>query len=109
MKQPPGSDFLTHVCKLKHFIYSLKQAPRVWFEKLSDHFITLGFKCSNFDSSLFVMRTTSACLYILVYVDDILVTGSSSRLIIDFINTLKSYFPIKDLGVLRYFLGIEVQ
>ncbi|KAF5442297.1 hypothetical protein F2P56_034969 [Juglans regia] len=98
MKQPPGfvnPDFSAHVCKLKTGF-------------LSDKLLNLGFTCSTSYSSLFIMPTASDCLYLLIYVDDILVTGSSSTLIADFISSLKQYFPIKDLGFLNYFLGIEV-
>ncbi|XP_041009156.1 uncharacterized mitochondrial protein AtMg00810-like [Juglans microcarpa x Juglans regia] len=111
MKQPLGfvnTDFPLHVCKLNKSIYSLKQAPRAWFAKLSDGLLTLGFRCSSADSSLFIFRIGSDCIYLLIYVDDILVTGSSSLLISQFIASLSKYFPVKDLGLLHYFLGIEV-
>lgn len=111
MKQPPGfvhPDFPHHVCKLRKSIYGLKQASRAWFAKLCDRLLSLGFRCSPSNSSLFILRTDLGCLYILIYVDDILVTGSHSSLISNFINALRVSFPVKDLGLLHYFLGIEV-
>lgn len=54
------------------------------------------------------MKTETDCIYILIYVDDIIVTGSNSVLISEFINSLSAYFPVKDLGLLHYFLGVEV-
>lgn len=101
-------DLPNHIYKLRKSIYGLKQAPRAWFAKLSDRLISLGFRCFAFDSSLFILRTDSICLFTLVYVDDIIVTRSSSQSISDFINFLASYFPVKDLGPLHFFLGIEV-
>ncbi|KAF5465899.1 hypothetical protein F2P56_015863 [Juglans regia] len=111
MKQPPGfvhSDLPSYVCKLKKSIYGLKQAPRAWFAKLSDKLLSLGFRCSASDSSLFILRTASTSIFILVYVDDIIVTGSCSKLIYEFVQSLGSYFPVKDLGPLHFFFGIEV-
>lgn len=111
IKQPPGfinPDHLIHVCKLRKSIYGLKQAPQAWFAKLTDKLLELGFHGSRSDSSLFILHTKSDCLYILIYVDDIIVTGSSSILISDFIASLSLYFPVKDLGQLHYFLGVEV-
>lgn len=93
MKQLPdfvNSDFPLHVCKLKKSIYGLKQTPRAWFAKLSNKLLSLGFRCSSADSSLFIMRTTSDCIYILIYVDDIIVTESNSMLIFQFIAALSA-------------------
>lgn len=101
-------DHSSYVCKLHKSIYGLKQAPRVWFAKLSDRLISLGVHASRSDNSLFTFRNNSDCIFILIYVDDIIVTGSNSTLITDFIASLSVFFPVKDLGVLHYFLGIEV-
>ncbi|KAF5470864.1 hypothetical protein F2P56_011352 [Juglans regia] len=111
MRQPPGfvnPDHPSYVCKLRKSIYGLKQAPRAWFAKLSDCLHSLGFHGSRADTSLFIHRTTTDYIYILIYVDDIIVTGSNSSLISQFITSLSQYFPVKDLGILHYFLGIEV-
>lgn len=111
MQQPSGfvhPDLPTHVCKLKKFIYELKQAPRAWFSKLSDRLLTLGFQSSKSDSSLFNLQTASTAIYILIFVDDIIVTSTSFSVISDFIVALGLYFLVKDLGPLHYFLGIEV-
>lgn len=76
--------------------------------KLTDCLLSLGFRCSRSDTSLFILKTVSGCLYILIYVDDIIVIGFKSSLISEFIASLSTYFPVKDLGSLHYFLGIEV-
>ncbi|XP_071727199.1 secreted RxLR effector protein 161-like [Rutidosis leptorrhynchoides] len=78
MEQPPGfvsTRFPNHVCRLKKALYGLKQAPRAWFQRLSSFLVSLGFTCSRADTSLFVFKKDSNILYLLVYVDDIILTG----------------------------------
>ena len=112
MRQPPGYIDATNpkfVCKLHKSLYGLRQAPRAWFSMLSAFLQSHGFVNSLSDSSLFILKTSLHITYILVYVDDILITGSDSHFIAEFIHTLSSSFAMKDLGSLHYFLGIEVQ
>lgn len=110
MAQPPGftdSDRPTHVCKLRKAIYGLKQAPRAWYSELKSYLLTAGFRNSMADTSLFICKHGAYYIYILVYVDDILVTGSNSLLVQRVIDALANRFSIKDMGNLSYFLGIE--
>ena len=91
MCQPPGfidSDRPTHVCKLRKAIYGLKQAPRAWYSELYRYLISSGFQKSLADTSLFVYRQGRDFVYLLVYVDDILVTGTSPHLIQSVIQNL---------------------
>nr|XP_016501945.1 PREDICTED: uncharacterized mitochondrial protein AtMg00810-like [Nicotiana tabacum] len=77
MKQPPGfihPDYPNHVCKLTKAIYGLKQAPRAWFHHFSAFLISHGFACSKSDSSMFIYRSSSHILILLLYVDDIFLT-----------------------------------
>ena len=92
------------VCKLNKAIYGLKQSPRAWYAKLSSVFINVGFDRSNVDSSMFVRTRHVGKLVVLIYVDDLIITGDSE----EEIANLKQQFDIKDLGVLKYFLGIEM-
>ena len=111
MDQPPGfedSTAPTHVCQLKRALYGLKQAPRAWFDRFSSFLIDYGFFCSTADSSLFIYNHDSHILILLVYVDDIILTGSSDSLLADFVSHLGVQFSIKDLGSLSYFLGVQV-
>lgn len=111
MEQPPGfSDvrFPNHVCRLKKSLYGLKQAPRAWFQRLSSFLIGLGFICSRADPSLFVFKKQTQVLYLLVYVDDIILTRNDISLVCKFTSKLDAEFAIKDLGLLNYFLGLEV-
>ena len=110
MTQPQGyvhPQFPHHVCKLHKSLYGLRQAPRSWFSKLSTTLKLLGFIESKADPSLFVRHTSTDMLYLLIYVDDILLTGSSPSAITDIIHSLQTTFAVKDLGNLTYFLGVE--
>ena len=80
MAQPPGYEDPKHssyVCKLHKSLYGLKQAPRAWFKRFSFHLLHLGFIASVADSSLFMFHTSGTIIYLLLYVDDIIVTGNS--------------------------------
>ncbi|GKV50484.1 hypothetical protein SLEP1_g57186 [Rubroshorea leprosula] len=111
MAQPVGfvdSALPHHVCRLRRSIYGLKQAPRAWFRELKQFIISQGFSHSRSDFSLFVYHRNSTWIYFLVYVDDILITGSDPSAVSSLINCMSTRFAIKDLGTLSYFLGIEV-
>lgn len=108
--QPQGfvdQDRPHYVCKLKKALYGLRQAPRTWYQEPRKHLISLGFTNSIADTSLFTLRVGHDCAYVLVYVDDMLITGSSAKIVQTCISSLASRFSIKDMGELRYFLGIE--
>ncbi|WVZ26235.1 hypothetical protein V8G54_004779 [Vigna mungo] len=107
---PPGlSGHPTdHCCKLKKSLYGLKQASRKWYEKLSLLLLSSRYIQAHADHSLFVKVTGSAFTALIVYVDDIVLTGNSSSEITKIKTILHSHFHIKDLGQLKYFLGIEV-
>ncbi|TQE04333.1 hypothetical protein C1H46_010118 [Malus baccata] len=94
------------VCKLHKSIYGVKQAPRAWYEELCRSLIALGFRSSNVDPSLFV-KGVHSLTFILVYVDDILITGNSSSHCEFLINKLSTQFAMKNLGPLHFFLGIQ--
>ena len=111
MTQPPSfvdPSKPNFVCKLTKALYGLKQAPRAWFTKLSSVLFKWGFSISQADMSMFVYCNNSTMLVVLVYVDDIIVTGLNSLLIEQLIFSLNSCFALKDLGPLNFFLGIKV-
>jgi hypothetical protein len=110
MEQPKGfidSRFPSHVCRLHKSLYGLKQAPRAWFTRLSQTLLDIGFVSSSVDSSLFLFHHGNVHLYFLVYVDDLLVTGTSTPHIVTVIKQLQQVFKLKDLGDLSFFLGIQ--
>ncbi|KFK25001.1 hypothetical protein AALP_AA8G053500, partial [Arabis alpina] len=110
MKLPPGfnSTDQSKVCRLKKSLYGLKQASRCWFEKLATALTDYGFQQSKSDYSLFTYAKEGSHLHVLVYVDDLIITGSSTQEMTTFKGYLSSCFHMKDLGPLKYFLGIEV-
>lgn len=110
MLPPPGyfKEETNKVLRLKKSLYGLKQAPRQWNHKLSEALFEAGFEQSKNDHSLFIKNKRSSVLYLLVFVDDLVLTGNSIDEIENFKVFLKKKFKIKDLGELKYFLGIEV-
>jgi len=112
MAQPPGfhdPDKPEFVCKLRKAIYGLKQAPRAWYHELRNFLTTSCFSNSLADTSFFIFNHDSHLIYLLVYVDDIIVIGDNAYAINQFIQCLAARFSLKDLGSLTYFLGVEVQ
>ena len=97
-----------HVCLLQKSLYGLKQAPRAWYQRFADFVSTIGFYHSKSDHSLFIYRKGNDMAYILLYVDDIILTASSDDLRKSIMKLLASEFAMKDLGPLNYFLGITV-
>ena len=111
MAQPSGfvdRDNPTHVCKLKKAIYGLKQAPRAWYLELHQFFIKSRFTNFHVDTSLFILHSGDITIYLLVYVDDIIIIGTNTNIIQHYIDLLAQRFSIKDLSALSYFLSIEV-
>ncbi|CAL1400246.1 unnamed protein product [Linum trigynum] len=110
MQQPPGfvdPDRPDHVCHLQKSLYGLKQAPRAWFHCLRRALKAYGFHGSKTDTSLFILCRGSLRLHVLIYVDDILITGNQPYALQALILYLNKKFAVRDLGRLSYFLGIE--
>ncbi|PKH48991.1 hypothetical protein CRG98_050339, partial [Punica granatum] len=110
MEMPPGFEAGKpgSVCRLKKSLYGLRQASRNWFSKFADALQGYGFIQSGADHSLFTWSKGGDFLVVLVYVDDLILTGNSKVRCAAFKEYLRRCFHIKDLGPLKYFLGIEV-
>ena len=111
MVQPEG--FIDHlnphyVCRLHKTLYGLKQAPRAWFDRLKVTLQHWGFHNSVSVPSLFYNKKTGHVLFLLVYVDDILITRADSTVVHHLIQDLNATFAFKSLGLVRYSLGFEV-
>ena len=107
---PPGVSHSNpnQVCKLNKSLYGLKQASRKWYEKLTSLRLLNGYKQASSDHSLFLKTTSSSFTILLVYVDDVILAGNSLEEFTSIKKILHNTFQIKDLGILKYFLGIEV-
>jgi hypothetical protein len=110
--QPSGFEDPTHpdfVCRLNKSLYGLKQAPRAWYSRFATFLLSLRSVEAKSDTSLFVYKRGSDIAYLLLYVDDIVLTASSPALLRRIISALQQEFSMKDLGNLHYFLGMQVQ
>jgi hypothetical protein len=97
------------VCRLNKSLYGLKQAPQAWYRQFAMYLTSLGFIEAKSDMSLFILRRSPDMVYLLLYVDDIILTASSSELLRRTIAALQREFALKDLGPLHHFLGITVE
>ncbi|KAJ4715182.1 Retrovirus-related Pol polyprotein from transposon TNT 1-94 [Melia azedarach] len=109
MKPPPGYAHPSHkVSKLRHALYSLKQVPQAWFAKFSIVIQHLGFHSSSYDTTLFIRNTDHGCILLLLYMDDMIITGDDIDGISALKTSLQKHFEMKDLAQLNYFFGLEV-
>jgi len=110
MKLPLG--FMTstpnQAWRLRKSLYGLKQAPRCWFSKLKSTLLRYGFAQSYSDYSFFTIHRDCVELYVLVYVDDLIISGNNDKAIESFKSYLSTCFHMKNLDPLKYFLSIEV-
>nr|KYP75090.1 Retrovirus-related Pol polyprotein from transposon TNT 1-94 [Cajanus cajan] len=94
---------------LKKALYGLKQAPRSWYSRIDDHLLNLGFVKSLAESTLYVKHNRANILIISLYVDDLLVTGSDTRLVEKLKKEMMEVFEMTDLGLMTFFLGMEIK
>ncbi|KAE8733549.1 hypothetical protein F3Y22_tig00001120pilonHSYRG00173 [Hibiscus syriacus] len=111
MTQPMGfqsQDHPEYVCKLRKALYGLKQAPRAWYGKIAEFLTKSGYSVTPADSSLFVKANEGKLAIVLVYVDDLIITGDDEAEILQTKENLSVRFQMKELGQLKHFLGLEV-
>jgi hypothetical protein len=97
------------ICKLIKSLYGLKQAPRAWYENFTEHLLKLNYKHFNLDdATLFVKKVGRSTVYLVVYVDYLLITGNNDDYIASIKKELQKVFDMTDLGLLHYYLGIKV-
>ena len=111
MEQPQGYEDVRHpkyVWKLKKALYGLKQAPRAWHARIVAYLVSIGFHMADADHSLYVRENENGIIIICIYVDDLIVGGDNEAETEHVKTLLKQEFDMKDLGELRYFLGIEI-
>ena len=111
MEQPKGFGSTSHpdfVCKLKKTLYGLKQASRARYGKIAEFLLQSGYVLAPVDSSLFVKEQKGKVAIILVYVDDLIITGDDEEEAHQIRSNLLVRFQMKELGELKHFLGLEI-
>jgi hypothetical protein len=97
----------SHVCRLKRELYGMKQAPCAWYTQIDNYFTGLGFTKSEADANLYQIVVEGKILIIMLYVDDLILTGDE-QMIHSCKEDLAKKFEMKNLGLLHYFLGLEI-
>jgi hypothetical protein len=97
------------VCKLKKSLCGLKQSPRMWYQKFDTYMLELGFTRSKEDHCVYFKLIGDHLIYLVLYVDDILLIGNNKEIIQDVKTQLSSKFDMKDLGASNFILGMEIK
>ncbi|KAG5673868.1 hypothetical protein PVAND_003879 [Polypedilum vanderplanki] len=108
LKQPPGYEINNQVLRLKKSLYGLKQAARVWNQTIHQVLIQDGFIQSQADMCFYIKNLDNKSCYLIIHVDDILIAGSDLEIISQTQATLSKHFQVKDLGTVKFFLGIAI-
>ena len=110
IEQPEGFETFdreSQVCRLNRALYGLKQAPHAWYTMIDNYFTRLGFTKSEADVKLYQIVVDGKLLIIVIYADDLILTGDE-KLITSCKEDLAREFAMKDMGLLHYFLGLEI-
>ena len=109
MDQPEGysSSDDNRVCHLLKSLYGLKQSAHLWNNTIHDYLTSLGFVRNDADMCLYQKTDTRGSIFLLIWVDDVVICAENQNLVDQFKRDMKAKFLIKDLGTLKYFLGIE--
>ena len=97
------------VCKLRKSLYGLKQSPSMWYQKFDTFIRGLGFSRSKVGDCLYFKLIGDRVIYLVLYVDDMLLVGNDKKIIQDLKTQLSSKFDMKDLGAANYILGMEIK
>jgi hypothetical protein len=110
MEQPPRyvQNDSSLVCRLRKSLYGLKQAPQAWYAKMGSFLIDTGFSRCHYDPNVYTKKVGIHLIILFLYVDDLILTGSDSKLLNHVKISLKNKFEMADLGFLHYFLGLQV-
>jgi len=109
MRQPPGFKVGDKVMKLKKSLYGLKQAAHVWNDLLHKSLTSKGCTTSETDKCLYIKKSNNNVIYLLVHVDDMLVSSNSEEAIDELMNSVGKDFELKDLGEVKHYLGIDMK
>jgi len=110
VKQPMGyEDCTDRVCKLEKALYGLRESPRAWYECFDSYLRNLGFKKSESDYCLYMMSDQDDRIYVIMFVDDLLICGKNEKKLEDIKSKLSNKFAMKDLGEVKTYLGINIE
>jgi hypothetical protein len=96
------------VCRLKKSLYGLKKAPRAWYAKMDSYLLSQNFVHCKSDPNVYILRTVDSLLLLVLYVDDLMITGCSTSVIGAVKRILHDMFLMTDMGPLHFFLGLEI-
>lgn len=109
VKQPRGyEDGTNKVCKLEKALYGLRESPRTWYECFDEFVKKVGFKRSKYDYCLYVLASEDDIMYLIIFVDDLLICGKNKRKIDEIKKLLSNRFNMKDMGEIKHYLGINI-
>jgi hypothetical protein len=97
------------VCKLKKSLYGLKQSPRMWYQTFDTYILGLAFVISRDDHYVYSKQVGNHFIYVVLYIDDMLLVGNNMDVIKEVKLQLSSKFDMKDLGVANFILGMEIK
>jgi hypothetical protein len=112
VEQPPGFEDdkkLNHVYKLRKALYSLKQAPRAWYERLRDFLLSKGFVMGKVDTTLFTKKIGKDLFVLQIYVDDIIFSSTNQDYYDEFGKMMAKEFEMSMIGELSFFLGLQIK
>jgi hypothetical protein len=96
------------VCQLKNSLYGLKKASRQWYENMDSYLLSQKFVCCKSDPNVYMLSTADSLLLLVLYVDDLLITGCSTSVIVAVKMILHDRFLMTDMGLLHFFLGLDI-
>ena len=97
------------MCRLKKALYGLKKAPRAWYSRIDSYLLENGFEKCEGEPTLYIKEKDGKMLIVVLYVDDVIFTGNDDCLVESFKKVMKEEFEMTDMGLLKYFLGTEVE
>ena len=96
------------VLRLRKALYGLKQAPRAWYSRIDQYFMDRRFRMSKSEPTLYIKSQGQYTILLSLYVDDLIYTGNNTKMMMEFKEDMMKTFEMTDLGLMSYFLGIEV-
>jgi hypothetical protein len=97
------------ICRLKKSLYGLKQSPRMWYQKLDTYMLELGFTRRKVDHCVYFKLIGDHIIYLVLYVDDMLLIGNNKEIIQDVKTQLSYKFNLKYFGAISFILGMEIK